>query len=107
MDAELASMERAFGFFARPATYQRGADAHPIRAHARGLRADELVAAADQFDRYVIILASELEGAGLSPPRRFDRVQLGDGVFVVFDHRPSPAIGKASFLKLMVKGGAA
>jgi hypothetical protein len=105
MNAELQAMVAAFAYFATPATYARGAVSATVKAHARGLRADELIAAADQFDRLVVIDAADLEAAGLYPPRRFDSVALPGGRFVVFDHRPSPASGTPAFSKCFVKGG--
>jgi hypothetical protein len=95
-----------FDRFARPVPYTRGASMSLVRAYARGLRADELAAAADQFDRYIVVKASELVAGGFEAPRKFDRINLFDGVFVVFDWRPSPAMGAPLFFKLMVKGGA-
>lgn len=111
MKAALDAIGATFALFASPATYSREDDAGEVvstavAASARGLRADELAGAADQFDRYVIVPHGDLARAGLAPPRRFDRVKIGAAGFRVFDHRPSPAAGDAVFYKLMCKGGA-
>ena len=111
VNASMAGMAVAFSAFGQPARYSRPADdacdawGCDLHAFARGLRAAELEASAQQYDRLVVVRADALRAGGLWPPQRFDRIELASGeVLSVEDWRPAPASGGAVFAKLMAKG---
>jgi len=111
----MAGMAVAFSTFGQPARYVRPDDdgecgcdcaGTDLLAFARGLRAVELEASAQQYDRLVVVRADALAMAGLWPPQRFDRIVLPSGSFAVEDWRPAPASGVPVFAKLFAKGAA-
>lgn len=103
------AMGAALGMFSSPADYERRpANGQPmagsVRAFVRGLRGEELMAAAQQFDHFAVCTRADLAASGLYPPQRFDRITVNGRTYTVQDWRPAPTSGDPVFVKLLVRG---
>ena len=86
---------------------QQGGAPATLLAFIRGVRADDLFAAAMQQDQAVVIDAAEF--ATLFParpkPARYDRVRTPTMSYAVEEWRGSPNDDEPVFFKLLVRGG--
>lgn len=109
VDAIAASMRWTLARFGRDQTYAlHGGGEATLRAYVRGVREDDLFAAAMQQDVAGVIDAAAFKAAfpARNYPQRFDRLRLGDGrSFAVEEWRGAPNDTQPVFFKLLLRGG--
>ena len=95
----------ARGAFYKP--HDAASDA-PLLAFIRGVRSDDLFAAAMQQDVAGVVGAAEFVAAlpGRARPARYDRLRLASGLsYTVEEWRGSPNDDAPVFYKLLLRGG--
>lgn len=93
---------------ARAVTYQQGSAAPAtINAFVRGVRSDDLFAAAMQQDVAAVIDAADFAAAfpARPIPARYDRLRIGPSSYSVEEWRGAPNDGAPVFFKLLLRGG--
>lgn len=94
--------------FGRQLEYQvNGGAAATVWAYVRGVREDDLFAAAIQQDVAAVVDAAEFKTlfGSVAVPRRFDRLRLPDRSFTVEEWRGAPNDATPVFYKLLLRGG--
>jgi hypothetical protein len=77
-----------------------------LRAYVRGVRADDLFAAAEQGDLTAVLNAKEFElKLPGRTPRRYDRLQTLDQSYTVEEWRASPHFDNPVVYKVRIRGG--
>jgi len=107
----ISSAQRStFKLFARPSTYvlNDGATTSPLLSFLRGLRSEDLFAAAQQQDLVAVIDCAEFVAAFPSRqhPMRYDRLRSGTFSYAIEQWRGSPNDDAPTFFKLLLRGGA-
>lgn len=91
----------------RDVTYtgDKGQTTATVRAYVRGVRSDDLFAAALQRDLAAVVDSQQFVNAIGALPQRFDRMRVAGASYSVEEWRGSPADAAPVFFKLLIRGG--
>jgi len=109
VDGTANLFQTALGFWARgPLVYMlHSGEQVTLTGYLRGVRSDDLFAAAMQQDQAAEINAAAFATAFAprTTPQRLDRIKVGTRTFTVEEWRGAPNDAAPTFFKLLLRGG--